>query len=198
LWEPFANNNGAYQIERTIAKSVVGNKLIFGEKNIDFGVTFHYGWMNSDRFGWVKKSWITNDSTESVEIVLLDGLQNVLPSGIDRLTQNAYSTLVDGYKKTELIGEAKLALFRMEAILVDRAEPSESLRANSIWCYGLDKPSFLLSSKQLNNFRSGEEIVPETEAKGVRGAIFAHAKLTLAPAADKAWYFVAEGQLPQA
>lgn len=193
LWEPFTDKNrGAYQIERTISKSVVGNKLIFGEKNLDLGITFHYGWMNSNLFGWIKKGWITNDSNEAVEVVLLDGLQNVLPSGIDRLTQNAYSTLVDGYKKTELIANAQLVLFRMEAILVDRAEPSESLRANSIWCYGLDNPDYLLSSKQLNNFRSGDEILLETEAKGVRGAIFVHSKISLDRNASKSWYFVAE------
>ncbi|MFZ4456551.1 MAG: hypothetical protein ACOYOT_10045 [Bacteroidales bacterium] len=193
LWEPFTDKNrGAYQIERTISKSVVGNKLIFGEKNLDLGITFHYGWMNSNLFGWIKKGWITNDTNEAVEVVLLDGLQNVLPSGIDRLTQNAYSTLVDGYKKTELIANAQLVLFRMEAILVDRAEPSESLRANSIWCYGLNNPDYLLSSKQLNNFRSVDEILPETEAKGVRGAIFVHGKISLGPNASKSWYFVAE------
>ncbi|MDD2797167.1 MAG: hypothetical protein PHV20_01095 [Bacteroidales bacterium] len=193
LWEPFSDrNNGAYILERTISKSTTGNKLIFGEMNLDLGLTFCYMWMNADDFGWVKKSWLINDSQEEVEVTLLDGLQNILPSGIDRLTQNTYSTLVDGYKKTELIEEANLALFRMEAILVDRPEPSESLRVNTVWSYGLNQPSFLLSSKQLSNFRKGIDISPEHESKGVRGAFFAHCKLTLSVAAMQKWYFVAE------
>ena len=193
LWEPFSErNNGAYILERTISKSTTGNKLIFGEKNLDLGLTFCYCWMNADDFGWVKKSWLINDSLEVVDVTLVDGLQNILPSGIDRLTQNTYSTLVDGYKKTELIEEANLALFRMEAILVDRPEPSESLRVNTVWSYGLDKPSFLLSSRQLSNFRNGKDISPEHESKGVRGAFFAHCKLTLPVAATQKWYFVAE------
>jgi hypothetical protein len=41
LWEPFSSRQlGLYQIERSIAKSVVGNRLLFIEKNIDLGLTF--------------------------------------------------------------------------------------------------------------------------------------------------------------
>ncbi|MEI8084590.1 MAG: hypothetical protein WCG93_00095 [Paludibacter sp.] len=193
LWEPFSDrNNGVYSLERTISKSTIGNKLIFGEKNFDLGLTFCYCWMNADDFGWVKKSWLINDSEKLAEVTLVDGLQNILPAGIDRLTQNTYSTLVDGYKKTELIQEANLALFRMEAILVDRPEPSESLRVNTVWSFGLDNTSFLLNSKQLNDFRNGHEIVPELEAKGVRGAFFSCAKIKLDSQSTKTWYFIAE------
>ncbi|HLP05176.1 MAG TPA: hypothetical protein VK152_07085, partial [Paludibacter sp.] len=174
LWEPFSDRNkGIYTLERSIAKSAIGNKIIFTERNTDLGLTFSYAWMNSDEFGWVKKSSLVNNSNEAVEIYVVDGLQNVLPSGIDRLTQNTFSTLVDGYKKTELVDNSGLALYRMEAILVDRAEPSESLRANTIWSTGLENAHFLLSSRQLDAFSAGHEPAPETEAKGVRGAYFA-------------------------
>ena len=101
LWEPFSDRNkGVYKLERSIAKSTIGNKLIFTEKNFDLGLTFSYAWMNADDFGWVKKSKLTNENEEAVEVYLVDGLQNILPAGIDRLTQNTFSTLVDGYKKT--------------------------------------------------------------------------------------------------
>jgi len=193
LWEPFSDRNkGIYTLERTISKSTTGNKLIFSEKNLDLGLTFSYSWSNADDFGWVKKSWLTNENNVATEISLVDGLQNILPSGIDRQTQNTFSTLVDGYKKTELVEHSNLALFRMESILVDRAEPSESLRANTVWCVGLDNPVFLLSSRQLDAFRTGVHIVPETEAKGVRGAFFASCNFKLEPSEKKVWYFVAE------
>jgi hypothetical protein len=143
VWEPFSDRNkGMYKIERSIAKSTTGNKLIFTEKNLDLGLTFSYKWMNADDFGWIKKSSLKNETAQNVDVYLVDGLQNVLPSGIDRQTQNMYSTLVDGYKKTELIENTGLALFRMEAILVDRAEPSESLRANTVWSYGLENACY--------------------------------------------------------
>jgi len=193
LWEPFSDRNkGIYTLERTISKSTIGNKLIFGEKNFELGLTFFYEWMNADDFGWIKKSWLVNNNNTLIHVTVLDGLQNILPSGIDRLTQNTFSTLVDGYKKTELIKQSGLALFRMESILVDRAEPSESLRVNTVWNYGLENASFLLSSIQLNDFRSGKEIIEEHESKGVKGAFFASSEIVLKPSEKKEWYFVAE------
>ena len=156
------------------------------------GLTFSYTWMNADDFGWVKKSVLTNENPKEIEVQIVDGLQNILPSGIDKFTQNTFSTLVDGYKKTELIENSTLALYRMEAILVDRPEPSESLRANTVWSVGLENATFLLSSSQLNAFRNGENIIPETDAKGVRGAYFACKDMNLEANSSKAWYFVAE------
>jgi len=193
LWEPFSDRNkGVYSIERTISKSTIGNKIIFNEKNFDLGLSFCYAWMNSDDFGWIKKSRLTNDSNDPIKVSIMDGLQNVLPSGIDRLTQNTFSTLVDGYKKAELIEDSSLALFRMESILVDRAEPSESLRANTVWNHGLQNAHYLLSSIQLDAFRNGREITSESESKGVRGAFFAFSQIILETAVAKDWYFVAE------
>ncbi len=193
LWEPFSDRNyGIYKIERTILKSTIGNKLIFSEKNIDLGLTFNYAWMNADDFGWIKKSWLINDVDQPVEIYLVDGLQNILPFGVDLQSQSKFSTLVDAYKKTELIQKANLALFRMEAIMVDRAEPSEALRVNTIWNHGLENVSYLLSSGQLDNFRLDKSIVSENESKGVRGAFFACSKLVLEASSKKTWYFVAE------
>jgi hypothetical protein len=197
LWEPFSERNtGIYQLERSIAKSSCGNKLRFTERNVDLGLEFSYTWMNSDEFGWVKRSELTNLNTQVTELYVADGLQNILPSGIDRLTQNTFSTLVDGYKKTERIGN--LALFRMEAILVDRAEPSESLRANTVWCSGLENAAYLLSSKQLDSLRKGFVATDETVSKGVRGAFFACTNVHLAASETKTWYFVAEVNLDAA
>jgi hypothetical protein len=193
LWEPFSDRmEGIYNIERRIAKAVTGNKLLFTEINHDLGLSFSYSWTSSDQFGFIRKSTITNISSESIELMMIDGMQNVLPAGIDRATQNEYSTLVDGYKKTELMDGSTLALFRMEAVLVDRAEPSESLRVNTVWSTGGAFEKILLSSAQLKNFRRGEELVAEHESKGVRGAYFVHSKFTLSAGAQAVRYFVAE------
>lgn len=191
LWEPFSERHaGVYRLERSLAKSVYGNKLRFTERNLDLNLEFSYTWMNSDEFGWIKKSELRNLSLDEITVYVVDGLQNLLTAGIDRLTQNTYSTLVDGYKKTERIG--CLALFRMEAILVDRAEPSESLRVNTVWSCGLDNPTYLLSSKQLGDVRKGLLASDETESKGVRGAYFTCAEFVLQGFSVKNWYFVAE------
>ena len=193
LWEPFSERQqGLYHLRRTIAKNTIGNKLLFTETNIDLSLTFKYLWCASDRHGWVRKATLINTSLKACSVELIDGLQNVLPAGVDHLTQNTYSTLVDGYKKTELVEDTSLVLFRMEAILVDRAEPSESLRCNTVYCVSLPEADYLLSSRQLRNFRTGAGIVPETESKGVRGAIFSHAKLDFQAGEQRTWYFVAD------
>ena len=193
LWEPFSERNkGVYAIERSILKSTVGNKIIFQEKNRELGLTFCYGWMNSDEFGWVKKSWLINNSVQIIEVNILDGLQNILPYGVNEFTQSKFSTLVDAYKKSELIPKANLALFRMESIMADRAEPSEALKVTTVWCTGLENCSFLLNSNQIDDFRLGKDVVPETESKGVRGAFFALNNFSIEPFGNKSWYFVAE------
>ena len=193
IWEPFSERNeGVYTVERSIAKCTTGNKLLFKEINHDLGLTFSYLWTNSDRFGLIRKSWLTNHSEKMVDIEMLDGIQNILPAGIDRATQNEYWTLVDGYKKTELIAGSSLALFRMEAILVDRAEPSESLRVNTVWSTAGSDDEFLLSSVQLRKFRMGMDVEHETESKGVRGAYLIHSTLELMPGEELKHYIVAD------
>ena len=185
LWEPFSSRQmGMYQIVRSIAKSVVGNRLIFMEKNIDLGITFSYEWAPAAHLGWVRTAQLSNETNAPITVEVLDGLQNVMPSGVERITQNTFSTLVDGYKRTEHVGNG-MVLFRMEAILVDRAEPSESLRCNSVYTLfppfasNLSPLTYLTSSAQLDAFRMGQTIQPEPESKGVRGAIFAHFTATL-------------------
>ena len=186
LWEPFSSRQmGMYQIVRSIAKSIVGNRLIFMEKNIDLGITFSYEWAPATHLGWVRTARLSNETNAPITVEVLDGLQNVMPSGVERITQNTFSTLVDGYKRTEHVGNG-MVLFRMEAILVDRAEPSESLRCNSVYTLGLPDagsraPQYLCSSAQLDTFRQGGDIQPEPESKGVRGAIFAHFTTRLSP-----------------
>ena len=68
------------------------------------------------------------------------------------------SNLVDAYKKCELEADAGLGIFALSAIIVDKAEPSEALKANIVWSFGIDNPTYLLSSLQLDNFRKGKPI----------------------------------------
>ena len=63
LWEPFSNKyEGVYKISRNLYKNSFGNKVIFEEINHDLGVTFKYHWNSSDKFGFVKKSTIINNT----------------------------------------------------------------------------------------------------------------------------------------
>ena len=193
LWEPFsAQREGSHQVSRHLYKSVYGNKIIWEEVNHDLALTFSYGWMMSERFGFVRRAQIVNRRDDAVRVELLDGIQNVLPSGVTRRFQAEYSTLVDGYKRTELEPTTGLALFRLSSIPVDKPEPSESLRVNVAWSAGLDAEARLLSSVQLDAFRRGSAVTQETDIHGRRGAYFLRASLTLPACGEKGWKIVAE------
>ena len=146
LWEPFSEfYDGVYKVNRKLYKNVLGDKIIFEEKNQDLSVTFRYTWRTSQRFGFVKTSTLINNGHEPVEIDIVDGIENLLPYGVESGAQNTLSCLVDAYKKNELEESSKLALYTMSSILIDRAEPSEALSATTVWSVGLPDACILLS-----------------------------------------------------
>lgn len=193
LWEPFASESyNEYSIERNIYKSLYGNKIIFEETNHDLGISYIYGWYNSETFGFVKKSKIINHDANPVTINILDGIKNILPSGIDYSFQNEYSNLLDAYKKNELIKESNLGLFTLSSIPVDRAEPSESLFATTVWPYGLNNPKILISTNQIESFKKGNDITTESDIRARRGAFFVNTSFDLQSKEEKKWMMVAE------
>ncbi len=193
LWEPFADEyDGLYDVERNLYKNTAGNKLLFEEVNRDLGLVFQTLWTSSERFGFVRRSSLRNDGSRSQSISVLDGVQNMLPSGTDRLIQTERSTLLDAYKKNELLEDCGLGLFLLSSIPVDKPEPSEALSATTVWSVGLDNPSYLLSNRQLDRFRSGRPIETEVDVRAERGAFFVSAGMSLPPAESREWYIVAE------
>ncbi|RLD61323.1 MAG: hypothetical protein DRJ01_08135 [Bacteroidetes bacterium] len=194
LWEPFTDDSkNFYKIIRNLYKSNYGNKLIFEEVNHDFGLSFRYGWYNSEKFGFVKKSCVINNNKTAINIEVLDGIQNILPYGVDYNFQNEYSNLLDAYKKNEQIQGSTLGLFILSSIPVDRAEPSEALKATSVWSYGFDnKSKILISDKQVNNFKKGLNIEPEYDIRASRGSYFVNASIYLDKNTKKEWFTVAE------
>jgi hypothetical protein len=193
LWEPFsARQRGQYTTERNLYKNVPGTALVFEEINPDLGLTVRYAWRTSEQLGFVKTTWLVNDLDTACQVELLDGLQNLLPANVTSQTQNTFSCLLDGYKRSELDPKAGLGIFALNSTLTDLAEPSESLLATTVFQVGLDGDRYLLSSLQLDKFRSGWEIEPETEIRGRRGAYFVHADLGLAPREGRSWHLVAD------
>ncbi|MBN2163381.1 MAG: hypothetical protein JXR25_10080 [Pontiellaceae bacterium] len=193
LWEPFSDRYaGAYSIERNIYKNVPGNKLVLEAINRTLGLSFRYTWMTSDQFGFVRRAVLANLGDAPIRCRLLDGLQNLLPANVDSELQAGSSTLVDGYKKNELLAESGIGIYALSSIPVDRAEPSESLKANTVWSCGVEAPVYLLSSRQLDNFRRGELLISEYDVPGVRGAYFIQSQTELEGAGKLEWYLVAD------
>ncbi len=193
LWEPFSSNyQGIYTLKRNIYKNITSNHVIFEEVNLDLNVDFQYSWFNCDKFGFIKKSRIVNNNPDTVTINILDGIQNILPADVERKLQLEYSTLVDGYRKNELQAETGIALYMLSSIPTDKAEPSESLKANTVWSKGLENTKILLSTAQLDLFRSGIAVDQEIDIRAARGAYLIQSEFKLADSKEKVWYFVAD------
>lgn len=200
LWEPFSiRQSGQYSVQRNLYKNQFGNKVIFEEINHDLKLTFRYQWSSSNQFGFVKTSELIHHSSDKdISVELLDGLQNLLPASVSSDLQRASSNLVDAYKRNELDAKTGLGIYALSAIIVDKAEPSEALKANVVWSIGLHNASYLVSSLQLDAFRNGKAIHQETDVKAEKGAYFVHTKMNLSANESKTWLTIANVNLNHA
>ena len=188
LWKPFSlHHSNVYKITRNLYKNTIGNKIIFEEINHDLGVSFSYSWKNSNTYGFIKESNLVNISNKEVSVKVLDGIRNILPYGVNTNLQSSLSTLLDGYKRCELIEEVGLGLFTLSSILTDKAEPSESLKTTTVWSKGLQHPQILLSEQQLHAFSQGHDIHTEDDVKGRRGSYYVCETVTLKSNESKHW-----------
>ena len=193
LWEPFkVQSLSPYKISRNLYKNLRGTKVIFEEINYDLGLTYSYSWNTCDKYGFVRKSELINNDDKAVEVRITDGIQNILPWGVESYTQNSTSNLVDAYKRSELVKDAGIGIYAMSAILVDKAEPSEALKSNVVWSFGLEDSKKLLSSMQLNDFRRTGVIKEELDIKAEKGAYFLNTSLSLNPKDSKKWMIIAD------
>ncbi|MDF2155190.1 hypothetical protein [Vibrio sp. CAU 1672] len=193
LWEPFnRHHDGLYQTERNLYKNTVGDKIVFEELNHTLKLKFQYSWNTSEEFGFVRRAELTDLAGELRELELIDGLQNLLPSGAPLGALQTRSALVDAYKWNELLDGSSLALFTMYAKLSDRAEPAESLLATTVFSVDNDYGQRLLSSEQLTAFRQGREVRNESLTKGVRGSYLIHKSTKLDANQSKSWLIIAD------
>ncbi|MEP0264608.1 hypothetical protein [Dokdonia sp.] len=192
LWEPFTNKyEGVYNITRNLYKNSHGNKVIFEEHNNDFGLTYRYQWNSSDTHGFVKKATLVNNLENTIKVIMLDGVQNIVPHSVGEDMQKTGSNLVDAYKRNELIADSGVGIYALSATIVDKAEPSEALKSNVVWSLGFENPKYLVSSLQLDNFRHGGAIRQETDVKAERGAYFVYEEMEIDALSQREWMFIA-------
>ncbi len=198
-WAPLAHEiSPQHQITRNLYKNYLGNKICFEEINHDFNLVYRYTWSTSRQFGFIKSVELINASQQQYQLEILDGLQNILPADIPRQTQETSSNLVDAYKWTELHEPTSLAVYTLYAAISDKAQPGESLRANSVFCLGLPTAGFLISSEQIRDFLQGSGVTQEQQKRGLRGAYLANAKVNIRPGEKLNWEIVANLQQTQA
>ena len=193
LWEPFSPRYAGLQaVRRSLTKTLQGDRLEYREVNDDLGLSVSVTWSTSERYGFVKATEVRNTGDGEARVRVLDGVQNLMPYGVSRELQESRSVLANAYKKNELVPGTTLALFTLSAIPVDRAEPSEALKATTVWSAGVEPDAVLLSTRQLDRFRAGHPVEAETAVRAERGAYFVAATLRLAAGGSQSWDVVAE------
>ena len=192
LWEPFSHGyNQYYEIRRNLYKNRTGNIIIFEEINMDLQIKFSYSWQFSDKFGIIKKSTVSNIDDAPINIEFIDGFQSIVPHGVSSDMQSRTSNLVNAYKRNELHSTSGIGIFALSAIIIDRAEPSEALKATTVWC-SRKRSHTLLSDRQLDKFIKDESIETEKDIKADTGSYFIHDKVELIKNDEESWYFAAE------
>jgi hypothetical protein len=196
LWRPLrGDDQRLHRIARRLSRNVLGNRLVLEESNLDLGLTFRAGWTTSHAYGFLRDCEVVNEGAEPVELEVVDGLVNLLPAGIDDLFQNTFSVLADAYKRAERIPGTPLAVFALEAVPTDKAEPREALRATTVWSHGLPEPRVLLDAAALERFERGQPLgeLEEPGARlGARGAYLLGGRARLAPGEAARWHLVAD------
>lgn len=191
-WEPFSPLVAdKSEINRHLYKHQLGNKICFEEVHSVLNLTFRFTWAVSDEFGVVVESELINHSDDDLSIEILDGLQNILPAGAPLEVQTNASNLVDAYRFSEKDEDTNLAIFSLYSGITDKPEPVEVLTANCVFQQGLEHPTTLLCSRQVNAFKQGYNITPENNIRGIRSAYMVHSAFNLQANQQKSWQFVA-------
>jgi len=192
LWEPFnKEHQHRYNVSRNLYKTNLGHKLCFEEINHDLELTYRYFWETSDKFGFVRHCELVNNCSSEADVSVLDGFQNLLPAGTPRYTQANSSNLVDAYKWTELEPNSGLGIFSLFSGITDRAEPCESLHANTVFSLGLERTKVLLSNEQIEAFKLGQNVEQDSVVKGIRAAYLVQFESLIAANSSKSYQFVA-------
>ncbi|MDQ8182061.1 hypothetical protein [Pelagicoccus sp. SDUM812005] len=192
LWEPFRSEIRGTARCRNLYKSIDGNRVVFEEEDSELGLRFRYSWMMGEQYGFIRQASLERLSEEPVTVRVLDGIQNLVPYGLDQNFVSHFSNLADAYKKNELLPEEGLGIYYLSSIPTDRAEPSEGLKASVAWSTGIDRDCVLLCSRQLEAFRKGEALVAEEETRGERCSYFVESSFQLAGNEERQWWMAAE------
>ena len=204
MWQPFAPVPTA-GCRRSVAKSVLGNRLVFEEHRPSWGLTFRATWAPSDASGWVRTVELRHDDASGGfaagghrEYEVLDGLLDVMPAGVDALTEQIRSNLVNAYKRSETGPWGTLAVYSLESLISDRAEPVEALTATVVWSSGFPAADLVLDAGAVDDMIAGRPTTPVTLVTGRPGAHLLRGPVPVSHSEPASWTIVADTGLDHA
>ncbi len=189
-WEPFGRC-ATVGSRRAIAKSILGDVVIFEEVDEALGLAVRFRWGTSDRFGLVRKVELTNIGDTARRLSVTDGLVNLMPQGLDPAMYRASSNLTNAYRRSQLVGgPANLALHTLESLIVDQAIPAEALRATTSW--SIAPGSVTVDRGAIAAARAGDDVPLVELMTGRPGAHLVAFDARLAPGEGRTWFVVAD------
>lgn len=192
LWCPFGNQIDT-QSTRAIDKHVLGNRIMFQEERHQLHMLFRTVWMPSNAYGWVRKAELVNTSDREISIEVLDGLIDVMPSFIASDTEQSFSNLANAYKRTERQERWKsVAVFSMESLIGDRAEPGESLSATLVWSSGHPFKQIHIDERCVRAMYDGRHFPTSDMVVGRAGAYLLQDSIRIPPGQKIEWTIVAD------
>ena len=189
LWEPFTGRAGL-QERRHLAKSVLGDRIVFESHHDGLGLVAKAWWTFSNEHGFVRAVSLESTGDQTCEVEVLDALRDLQVGGASLPVMQSMSCLVNAYTRSECVGPTALATFAMETALSDRAEPAESLRATTVFSVGEGVST--LDPLAVDSFVRGEVPKAIRRATG-RSGLFAHAVGgRVGPGQPLSWALVAD------
>jgi hypothetical protein len=186
VWRPFHAEKAA-QCRRSLAKSVLGDRLIFEETNPRWQLRIRATWAPSRKYGWVRTTELLADGAAG-EFEVLDGVLDVMPSGVDVGTEQTRSNLVDAYKRAEcMAADGRLAVYNLESLITDKAEPGEALTATAVWSLGFDGAVVDLDPRSVRRFLAARSGDPAPIVTGRPAAYLLRGPVRLGPGGRVSW-----------
>ena len=198
LWEPWIDQSPTRNVERNLHKHIDGSALCFEEKHLSYNLMFRWEWSMCDTYGIVRTCTLINTGDTPTSLTMLDGLNRILPAGIDQALYEKSSYLAEAYMRHERLSDLPMAIFTLNAPISDVAEPAEQLTVSYAATLGITPDNILISSRQLDAFRAGKPIKDEYEERGAWGMFLASKKLELAPGESVEWMTITDTQLDHA
>jgi hypothetical protein len=197
VWHPFSRRLDA-GCTRSLAKAVLGNALRLEEVNAAWGLRIRTTWEPSSSFGWVRTVELADLSGEGASVEVLDGLLDLMPSEVGAVIEQTTSNLVDAYKRSETGAWGTAAVYALESLITDRAEPAEALAATLVWSSGLDGAEVHLDERVVDDMWQGRRRRPVDLLTGRRGAYLLQAPAVVPPTGAVSWMVVADTGLGHA
>ncbi len=171
LWQPFLNSYiKQYQTERNIYKSILGNGVILEELNHDLQLVFRYKWETSEKYGIVRSAMLENFNKKEISVDVCDGILNILPADIHKISQDNWFFSDDAYKKAELSEATTAATFSLNSPIDYLKSPEVSLKTNVVFCKADFDTKIYLNERVLQEFSKNTSLTEEKVYCGEKSA----------------------------